>query len=221
LNGENMTKQVLYCRRSGVVIEWQDTELFAFAAPATDAGVLKITAEQWVRKELPHLVYKGELTNVVIPQPSPGHCWDGSQWVPDPADALRLEYMEIDQLCARVDEATDNARQVIVGDPLRLMEYANAAAQAQVFKEEGYPKKSVPLAVSAWVVKGRTARQAADQILAKAAQFNESLLTLRTLRLKAKEQIKIHIAKGKTDLANQVSDEAIAAIRNVVSDLAG
>ena len=101
------------------------------------------------------------------------------------------------------------------------MEYAQAAADAQAFNAEGYPKKAVPLSVSAWVIKGRTARQAADQIIAKAAQFNESLLTLRTLRLKAKEQIKAHIAKGKTDLANQVSDEAIAAIRNVVSDLAG
>jgi hypothetical protein len=216
-----MTKQVLYCRHSGVVIEWQDTELFAYAAPATDAAVLQISAEQWVRKELSQLVFKGELTNVVVPQPSPRHCWDGSQWVLDLADALALNDLNVDQLCARVDEAADNARQMIAGDPLQAMEYAQAAADARAFMEEGYPKKEVPLSVAAWVVKGRTAKQAADQIVAKAAQFNESLLTLRTLRLKAKAQIKAHIAKGKTDLANQVSEEAIAAIRNVVGELAG
>lgn len=148
-----MTKQVLYCRHSGVVIEWQNTEFFAYAAPAIDAGVLQITAEQWVKKESPHVVFKGELMNVVTPQLSSGHCWDGNQWVQDPADAVRLKDLDVDQLCARVDKAADNARQSIAGDPLRAMEYAQAAADAKAFMEEGYPKKEVPLSVAAWVVK--------------------------------------------------------------------
>jgi hypothetical protein len=154
-------------------------------------------------------------------QPSPAHGWDGEKWIVDVSVAAMLEQQEAGRLCAKVDAAADSARKTLAGEPLKAMEYAQAAADAQAFIAEGYPKKAVPLSVSAWVAKGRTARQAADQIIAKAAQFNESLLTLRTLRLKAKEQIKVHIAKGKTDLANQVSDEAIAAIRNVVSDLAG
>lgn len=216
-----MTKQVLYCRHSGAVIEWQDTELFAYAAPLPDAGVLQITAEQWVSKSLPHLVFKGELTKVVTLQPSPEHCWDGGQWVQELGGTARLKYLDVDQLFARVDEAADYARQDIAGNPWRAMEYAQAAADAQAFVDEGYPKKAVPLSVAAWVVKGRTARQAADQIIAKAVQFNEGLLTLRTLRLKAKEQIKVHLAKGKADLALQVTDDAIAAIRAVASDLAG
>jgi hypothetical protein len=216
-----MTKQVLYCRHSGAVIEWQDTELFAYAAPAMGASVLHITAEQWVRKALPHVVFEGALANVDILQPSPGHRWDGSQWAQDGADAVALNALDADQLCTSVDEAADSARQAIAGDPLRAMEYAQAAADAQAFFDEGYPKKAVPLSVSAWVIKGRTARQAADQIIAKAAQFQESLLTIRLLRLKAKAQIRAHLAKGKTDLARQVSEDAITAIRNVVSDLAG
>lgn len=154
-------------------------------------------------------------------QPSPAHGWDGDKWIVDVSVVATLEQQEAERLCARIDAAADNARKAMAGDPLRAIEYAQAAADAQAFIAEGYPKKAVPLSVSAWVIKGRTARQAADQIIAKAAQFNESLLTLRTLRLKAKEQIKAQIAKGQTDLANQVSDEAIAAIRNVVSDLAG
>jgi hypothetical protein len=155
------------------------------------------------------------------PQPSPAHGWDGDQWVLDAAKRALLEQQDSARLCAKVDAAADSARNALAGDPLRAMEYAQAAADAQAFIDEGYPKKEVPLSVSAWVIKGRTARQAADQIIAKAAQFNESLLTLRTLRLKAKEQIKVHIAKGKTDLANQVSDDAIDAIRKVANELAG
>jgi hypothetical protein len=78
----------------------------------------------------------------------------------------------------------------------------------------------VPLAVSAWVVKGRTAKQAADQILAKDAQLHEALLALRVLRLKAKEQIKAQAAKGKIDLARNASEEAITAIRQTVANVA-
>ncbi|MHC8390576.1 phage tail protein [Pseudomonas sp. MDT2-39-1] len=154
-------------------------------------------------------------------QPSAAHGWDGEKWVVDASMVAMLEQQKCAELCARIDAVADSTRKTMAGDPLRAMEYTQAAADAQAFVEEGYPKKAVPLSVSAWVVKGRTARQAADQIIAKATQFNEGLLTVRTLRLKAKEQIKIHIAKGKTDLANQVSDDAIAAIRNVASDLAG
>lgn len=211
-----MTKQVLYCRATSLVIEWQDTELFAYAAPTVANGVLQVTAEQWVKKELPHLVFNGELAKVETPQPSPAHCWDGTQWVLSLADMAESESLDAEQLCARVDAAADSARQVIAGDPLLTLEYARAATDAQAFKDEGYPKKAVPLAISAWVVKGRTAKQATDEILEKAAQFNESLLTLRTLRLKAKEKIKAHIAKGKMDLARDASDEAVMAIGNLL-----
>lgn len=154
-------------------------------------------------------------------QPSPAHSWDGEKWGLDAEKVALLEQQEAERLCLNVDAVADSARNLLAGDPLKAMEYAQAAADAQAFMEEGYPKKEVPQSVAAWVVKGRTARQAADQIIAKAAQFQEGLLTIRSLRLKAKEQIKAHIAKGKTDLARQVSEDVIATIRNVVSDLAG
>jgi hypothetical protein len=149
-------------------------------------------------------------------QPSPAHSWDGEKWGLDAEKVALLEQQEAERLCLNVDAVADSARNLLAGDPLKAMEYAQAAADAQAFMEEGYPKKEVPLSVSAWVVKGRTARQAADQIIAKAAQFQEGLLTIRSLRLKAKEQIKAHIAKGKTDLARQVSEDAIAAVRNLI-----
>jgi len=154
------------------------------------------------------------------PQPSAAHAWEGGEWALDANKAALLEQQEAERLCTRVDAAADSARNLLAGDPLKAMEYAQAAADAQAFMEEGYPKKEVPQSIAAWIVKGRTAKQAADQILDKATQLTEQLLTLRTLRLKAKAQINAHISKGKTDLAREVSEAAIVAIRSVVSDSA-
>ncbi|MGF6486665.1 phage tail protein [Pseudomonas frederiksbergensis] len=153
-------------------------------------------------------------------QPSAAHDWDGEQWGLDAAKVALLEQQETERLCAKVDAAANSARAALAGDPLKAMEYAQAAVYAQAFQDAGYPKKDVPLAVSAWIVKGRTAKQAAEQILSKAAQLSDNLLTLRTLRLKAKTQIRAHAAKGKIDLARSVGDEALEAIREFVSGLA-
>ncbi|MGV8889530.1 MAG: phage tail protein [Pseudomonas sp.] len=153
-------------------------------------------------------------------QPSAAHDWDGEKWVLDAAKIALLEQQETERLCAEVDAAADKARTALAGDPLKAMEYAQAAVDAQAYKDAGYPKKDVPMAVSAWVVKGRTAKQAAEQILNKAAQLSDNLLTLRTLRLKAKMQIRAYAAKGKIDLARSAGDEALVAIREFVSGMA-
>lgn len=153
-------------------------------------------------------------------QPSAAHGWDGEKWVLDSLKVAELEQQESERLCAKVDAAADNARTALAGDPLKGMEYNQAAVAAQAYKDAGYPKKDVPMAVFAWVVKGRTAKQAAEQILSKAAQLSDNLLTLRSLRLKAKTQIRAHAAKGKIDLARSVGDDALAAIRKFVRDLA-
>lgn len=150
-------------------------------------------------------------------QPSAAHDWDGEKWVVDAAKVALLEQQEAERLCAKIDGAADKARTALAGDPLKAMEYVQAAIDAQAYKDAGYPKKGVPMAISAWVVKGRTAKQAAEQILSKAAQLSDNLLTLRTLRLKAKMQIRMHVAKGKMDLARSVGDEALLAIRELVN----
>ena len=149
------------------------------------------------------------------PAPSSAHTWEDGTWVLSEENAAEHLRQDAERLCAKVDTAADNARRTMAGDPLRALEYQQAALEAQVFKDQGYPKKAVPLSVSAWVVKGRTARQAADQILAKAAEFEANLLALRELRLKAKAQIRAHMAKGKADLARQVADEVLVAIREL------
>ncbi|AZD53132.1 hypothetical protein ACLBNB_07330 [Pseudomonas chlororaphis subsp. aurantiaca] len=213
-----MSKQVLYCVTSGTVIDWQDLDQFAYAAPAPAMKVLPVTAEQWKQKDALHFVLDGELTRVDGPPPSAAHYWDGSQWSLDSLKAATIAEQEAEQLCRRVDAEADTARQMLGGDPLRAMEYAQTASDAQAFKEAGYPKKAVPLAVSAWVVKGRTAKEAADQILDKAAELNSKLLALRTLRLQAKERIRAQAGKGKQEAAKDACEAAIEAIRKVVGN---
>lgn len=154
-----------------------------------------------------------------IPQPSMAHDWDGEKWILIAEKQAVLDAQEVEQLCAKVDTAADSARATLAGDPLKAMEYAQAAADAQAYQDAGYPKKEVPLSVAAWVVKGRTAKQAAEQILAKADQLTDHLLGLRTLRLKAKAQIRADAGKGKIDLARSATDDALAAIRDLVSSI--
>ncbi|UVM62578.1 phage tail protein [Pseudomonas sp. B21-010] len=147
------------------------------------------------------------------PAPSSAHTWEDDTWVLTEENAAELLRQEAERLCTKVDTAADSVRRALAGDSLRALEYQQAALEAQAFKDQGYPKKAVPLAVSAWVVKGRTARQAADQILAKSAEFEANLLALRELRLKAKAQIRTHMAKGKADLASQAANDVLATIR--------
>ncbi|GLH43914.1 hypothetical protein RS3R6_16080 [Pseudomonas atacamensis] len=154
-----------------------------------------------------------------LPQPSAAHEWDGQNWIFNADRQIALDLQEAERLCAKVDAAADNARNALAGDPLKAMEYAQAAADAQAFSDAGYPKKEVPLSVAAWVAKGRTAKQAAEQILSKAEQLTEHLLTLRTLRLKAKAQIRAQAGKGKVDLARGAADDALIGIRALINGI--
>jgi hypothetical protein len=154
-----------------------------------------------------------------LPQPSAAHDWDGEKWVVNGDKQAVLNEQETERLCTKVDATADNIRTALAGDPLKALEYAQAAADAQAYKDAGYPKKEVPLSVAAWVVKGRTAKQAAEQILSKADQLTDHLLALRTLRLKAKAQIRAQAAKGNMDLARSAGEEALVAIRELASGL--
>ncbi|MER2101518.1 phage tail protein [Pseudomonas fluorescens] len=154
-----------------------------------------------------------------LPQPSAAHDWDGEKWVVNGDKQAVLDEQETERLCTKVDATADNIRTALAGDPLKALEYAQAAADAQAYQDAGYPKKEVPLSVAAWMVKGRTAKQAAEQILSKADQLTDHLLALRTLRLKAKAQIRAQAAKGNMDLARSAGDEALVAIRELASGL--
>lgn len=123
-----------------------------------------------------------------------------------------------DMLCAQVDQAADAARRAVAGDPLRAVEYDRAASEAQAFAAAGY-QGEVPPMVAAWAISGRTPQQAADSILAEAAQYNGALVQLRTTRLQAKELIRQAMANGDVEQAQDIAAETIAAIEAAVAGI--
>ncbi len=121
-------------------------------------------------------------------------------------------------LCIAIDTAADLARLTVAGDPLRAVEYDRARIDAEQFAAAGY-QGDVPPMVAAWAINGRTAQQAADSILAEAAQYTTALVYLRTVRLNAKEQIRNAMAAGNVEHAQEITFEAIASIQAAVAGI--
>jgi len=145
--------------------------------------------------------------------------WD-SQALPvliDPPPVV----LTVEQLCASIDKAADAAREMVAGDPLRAVEYQTAATEARAFKEAGYPANAVPRGVAAWAINGRTAEQAAADILAKATAFEEVIYDLRETRLQAKESLRLLMADGDVTNAQQLTDNAISDIQALTAGVSG
>lgn len=118
-------------------------------------------------------------------------------------------------LCHSIDVAADRARAAVAGDPLRAVEYDRARIEAEQFTANGY-QGDVPPMVAAWAINGRTAAQAATDILHEAAQYSAALVQLRTTRLAAKEQIRALMAADQVDQAQQLTEQTIAAIEAAI-----
>jgi hypothetical protein len=148
------------------------------------------------------------------PQPDLAEEWlaeDDAELQPGPEQTTA-------DLCQRIDNAADRARRAVAGDPLRAVEYDRAAAQAQAFKDADY-QGTVPPMVAAWAINGRTAQQAADDILHEAAQYTGALVQLRTTRLQAKELIRTAMQAGDIEHAQDIAAETIAAIEAAVAGI--
>ncbi|MDP2747959.1 phage tail protein [Pseudomonas sp.] len=129
------------------------------------------------------------------------------------------EAVTAQMLCMQIDAAADSARSKVAGDPLRAVEYDRAAEQAQAFKDANYPAGAVPRMVSAWAIGGRTPKQAADNILIEAAQYNEALYLLRETRLQAKELVRQAMQAGNVEQAQDIAAETIASIKAAVAGI--
>lgn len=171
-----------------------------------------------------HLIPAGavEITEAryleVIANPSPGkirsHDASGLPILIDPPAYVPT----FDELCQRIDAAADAARRAVAGDPLRAVEYDRAASEAQAFASAGY-QGEVPPMVAAWAINGRTAQQAADDILREAAQYNGALVQLRATRLQAKELIRQAMDNGNVEQAQDIAAETIASIEAAVAGI--
>lgn len=121
-------------------------------------------------------------------------------------------------LCEKIDQAADAARAAVAGDPLRAVEYDRARIEAEQFAAAGY-QGDVPPMVAAWAISGRTPQQAAESILAEAAQYTNALVQLRTTRLQAKELIRAAMAAGNVEQAQDIAAETIASIEAAVAGI--
>lgn len=147
----------------------------------------------------------------VIANPAPGkirsHDAQGLPILIDPPAYVPTA----DELCQRIDTAADAARRAVAGDPLRAVEYDRARLAAEQFAAAGY-EGEVPAMVAAWAINGRTPQQAAENILAEAAAYTNALERLRATRLAAKEQIRVLMAAGEVEQAQQLTEQTIAGI---------
>lgn len=155
----------------------------------------------------------------VVANPSPGkirsHDAAGLPILIDPPPVIPTAH----ELCAQIDTAADTARRAVAGDPLRAVEYDRAAAEAASFAAAGYPAEAVPRTVAAWAIDGRSAQQAADNILAEAAQYTEALYQIRETRLQAKALVRQAMTAGNVEQAQDIAAETIASIEAAVAGI--
>ncbi|MEA1606147.1 hypothetical protein [Pseudomonas spirodelae] len=151
-------------------------------------------------------------------RPSADHRWSGNGWAFDAAlQAANHSALQL-SLCEQVDTAADAARNTVAGDPLRAVEYDRARMAAEQYAAANY-QGNVPPMVAAWAINGRTPQQAADSILAEAAQYTTALVYLRTVRLNAKELIRNAMAAGEVEQAEDIAAETIASIEAAVAGI--
>lgn len=113
----------------------------------------------------------------------------------------------------QIDQAADTSRAAVINDPLRALEHQRAADEARAFAQAGYAG-AMPPYVKAWADAADLGPQAAaDSILAEADAWDQALLSLRTLRLKGKQDV----LKATTHAeAEAIADTAIQAIKESV-----
>jgi len=181
------------------VIDQTGRFLYATHAPAG--------AENWTTAQLPQPCWNPRFNGERISDTGE---WKG-QWEHDGEPVPTVA-----ELCATIDNHADQARRIFAVDPLRAIEYERVAAEAQAFKNAGYPDDAVPRNVAAWAISGRTPQEAADSILIEATRYAEVLYQIRERRLEAKELIRHKLAAGAVDEARQLADEAIRAIQSAV-----
>ncbi|ERE08057.1 hypothetical protein [Pseudogulbenkiania ferrooxidans] len=128
-----------------------------------------------------------------------------------PAPAESPEQL-LPRLLRNIDAAADAASQLYIGNELRALEYRQAAAEAQSYKDGGC-KGDAPPAVQAWAsAKGLSGKDAAHGILVKAAACGQALYAIRALRLAGKEAVR-NAVDGDAALA--AADDALAKLRQL------
>ncbi|MFB4403653.1 hypothetical protein, partial [Pseudomonas inefficax] len=108
----------------------------------------------------------------------------------------------------QIEQAADQARSAVLGDPLRAIENQLAEDEAKAFKLAGYAG-DVPLTVQALVdAQGVEPLEAAEAILLEAQTWHAAVCSIRAARLKGK----VEVLKATTHAqAEAYADTAINA----------
>lgn len=130
-----------------------------------------------------------ECFQAVIANPEPGkvraHHQDGTPYLADPAPP------SVEDLCQRIDAAASDCARLILGDLLRVLEYERAASGAREFRDKGFPDDGIPVSVAAWATDGRSAKDAAEEIIRRADEQASRIDAVRALRLAAKSRVRL------------------------------
>lgn len=123
------------------------------------------------------------------------------------------------QLNRTIDTAAGNARAAFVSPgALVEQEYKLIQQEADAWLEAGADETKVPGYLQAHLdAYGGTAQQAVDAILGKAAQLNEALMHIRSLRMQGKAAVR---AAETIDAAEQAAQQAIAQLNRFRPDAA-
>lgn len=114
-------------------------------------------------------------------------------------------------MAARIDQVADAKRMQFLGDVTRAFEYQAAERDAKAYAEAGFTGATPPN-VQAWAdATGMTTRQAAENILAEAAQYNSALNGIRAIRLQGKQAVRTLPEKD----AIKAYMQAIAALEGI------
>ena len=110
----------------------------------------------------------------------------------------------------QIEQAADQARSAVLGDPLRAVEYRLTAEEAERFAATSYAGP-IPATVQAWMdAASLDARAATDSILIEASAWRSAVYAVRAARLKGKYEV----LKAQThEAAEALADAAIATIR--------
>ncbi|MCE0875961.1 hypothetical protein [Pseudomonas monteilii] len=116
----------------------------------------------------------------------------------------------------QIEQAADQARAAVLGDPLRAIENQLAEEEAKAFKQAGYDGE-VPQTVQAIVAaQGVEPMEAAEAILQEAQAWHAAVCSIRAARLKGR----VEVLKATTHAqAEDYADTAINAIRAVVGSV--
>lgn len=135
---------------------------------------------------------------------------------PDPWETL--DEVKV-QTMNKIDIEADALRIFFAVDALRAIEYQLAYSEAKAFKVAGYAG-TVPMTVSSWAeANGRSAQDAADDIISIGDKWYGLIYLIRDIRLRAKAFVKnataIADCNGKLEEVKQV----FAAIKAQNSNL--